>query len=103
MTAVTIPKGGKSCERARFGDERALFVRIVIFGLVFAGAFDVFDRMDQVAVGNHGVMGGFFEFSEAVKLGGGALMFGGMLQKFGSFQMMIHAFLRHVFRIANGV
>ena len=55
--------GEKSYERALFGDERALFMRIVAFRLVFARALDVLHRMDQVAVGNHGMMGGFFKFS----------------------------------------
>jgi hypothetical protein len=38
-----------------------------------------------------------------VEFGGAALVFGGMLQEFGGFQMMIHTLLRHVFRIANAV
>jgi hypothetical protein len=98
MTAISIRLGEKSYERARFAGERALFVRIVVFSLVFAGPFDVLDCMDQMAVGNHGVMGGLLEFSRAVILGGAALMLGGMLEQFGGFQMMIDAFLRHIFK-----
>jgi hypothetical protein len=46
-----------------------------------------------VAVGNHGMMGRFFEFSAAVVFGGAALVFRGVLQEFRGFQMMIHALL----------
>ena len=101
MTATARCNGEKSYERARFANERTLIVRIVAFRHVFAGAFDVLDRMNQVAVGNHGMMGRLFEFSSAVIFGGAALVFGGMLQEFGGFQMMIHTLLRHVFRIAK--
>jgi hypothetical protein len=38
-----------------------------------------------------------------VILRGGALVLRGMLQQLGGFQVMIHALLRHMFRIANGV
>jgi hypothetical protein len=103
MTAIARCNGEKSYERALFGNERAFFVRIMAFRHVFAGTFDVLDRMNQVAVGNHGVVGRLFEFSAAVEFGGAALVFGGMLQEFGGFQMMIHTLLRHVFRIANAV
>jgi len=103
MVAIAIRKGDKSYERARFGNERTLFVRIVVFRHVFARTFDVLDCVNQMAVGNHGMMGRLFEFSAAVKFRGGALVFSGMLQEFRGFQMMIHALLRHVFRIANAV
>lgn len=103
MTATARSDGEKSYERARFGNERTLIVRIVVFRHVFAGTLNVFHRVNQVAVGNHGVMGRFFEFSGAVILGGAALVFSGVLQEFRSFQMMVHALLRHVFRIANAV
>jgi len=103
MTAIAIRDGRKSDERARFDGERALFVRIVVFGLVFAGPFDVLHRVEQMAVGNHGVMSGLFELTGTVIFRGAALMFGGMLEKFRGFQMMIDALLRHVFRIANAV
>jgi len=103
MTAISIREGEKSYERARFAGERILFVRIVVFGLVFAGPFDMLDRMDQMAVRNHGMMRGLLEFAGAVILGGAALMPGGMLEQLGGFQMMIDALLRHMFRIANGV
>jgi hypothetical protein len=103
MTAIARCNAGKSCERARFGNERTLFVRIVAFRHVFARALDVLDSVNQMAVGNHGMMGRLFEFTAAVEFGGGALVFSGMLQKFRGFQMMIHALLRHVFRIANAV
>jgi hypothetical protein len=103
MTATARCYGEKSYERARFADERTLFVRIVAFGDVFARAFHVLDRVNQVAVGDHGVMGRLLEFSTAVELGGAALVFGGVLQQFGGFQVMVHTLLRHVFRIANAV
>jgi hypothetical protein len=103
MTAITISKGKKSYERARFSGERALFVRIVVFSLVFAGPFDVLDCMDQMAVRNHGMMGGLLEFAGAVIFSGAALMLGGMLEQLGGLQMMIDALLRHTFRITNGV
>jgi hypothetical protein len=103
MTAISIPAGEKSCERARFAGERILFVRIVVFRLMFAGAFNVLHCMDQMAVGNHGMMRGLLEFSGAMILSGAALMLGGMLQQLGGFQMMIDALLRHTFRIANGI
>jgi hypothetical protein len=103
MTAISIRVGEKSYERARFAGERILFVRIVVFGLMFAGPFNVLDCMDQVAVRNHGMMRGLLEFSGAVILSGAALMLGGMLEQLGGFQMMIDAFLRHTFRIANGI
>ena len=73
------------------------------FGLVFARAFDVLDRMDKVAVRNHRMKGRFFKFSARVVLGGAALVLRRMLQKFGGFQVMIDALLRHVFRITNGI
>jgi hypothetical protein len=101
MTAISIRVGKKSYERARFAGERTLFVRIVVFGLVFAGPFNVLHCMDQVAVRNHGMMGGLLEFTGAVIFSGAALVLGGMLEQFGGFQMMIDAFLGHVFRIAN--
>ncbi len=101
--AIARCNGEKSCERARFGNERTLFVRIVVFRQVLARAFDVLHRVNQVAVGNHRMMGRFFEFSGAVVFGGAALVFSGMLQELRSFQMMIHALLRHIFRIANAV
>jgi hypothetical protein len=103
MTATARCNGEKSYERARFGNERTLIVRIVVFRDVFAGAFNVLHGMNQVAVGDHGMMCRFFEFSGAVIFGGGALMFGGMLQELRGLQVMIHALLRHVFRIANAV
>jgi len=103
MTAIARSDGGKSYERALFGNERTFFVRIVAFRDVFARTFDVLHRVNQVAVGNHGMMGCFFEFSSAVVFGGATLVSGGMLQELRSFQMMIHALLRHVFRIANAV
>lgn len=103
MTATARCNGEKSYERALFGNERAFFMRIVAFRHVFARALDVLHRVNQVAVGNHGMMGGFFELSGAVVLGGAALVSGGVLQEFRGFQMMIHALLRHVFRIANAV
>ena len=103
MTAIAIPGGGKSYERALFPGERTLFVRIVAFGLVPAGPFDVLHRMDQVAVRNHGMMGGFLKLSCPVVLGRDALVLRCMLQKFGGFQVMIDALLRHVFRITNGI
>jgi hypothetical protein len=103
MTAIAIREGGKSSERALFAGERAFFVRIVTLSLVFARALDVLDGVDQVAVRNHGVMRGLFKFPGAMEFGGAALVFGRMLQQFRSFQVMIHALLRHVFRIANGV
>ena len=95
-------EGGKSYERALFRRERSFFVRIVAFCLVLAGAFDMLDRMDQVSVRNHGMLGRFFKFSGRVVLGGAPLVLGRMLQKFGSFQVMIDALLRHMFRVANG-
>jgi|ERR1700722_11306915 len=101
MTAISIRVGKKSYERARFAGERTLFVRIVVFGLVFAGPFNVLHCMDQVAVRNHGMMGGLLEFTGAVIFSGAALVLGGMFEQFGGFQMMIDAFLGHVFRIAN--
>ena len=103
MTATARCNGEKSYERARFGNERALFVRIVSFRDVFAGAFDVLHRMHQMAVGDHRMVGSFLEFSGAVIFGSAALVFRGMLQEFRGLQMMIHALLRHVFRIANAV
>jgi hypothetical protein len=78
-------------------------VRIVAFGHVLASPFDMLDRVNQVAVGNHCMMGRFFEFSAAVVFGGAALVLGGVLEEFRGFQMMINALLRHVFRIANAV
>ena len=93
MVAIAIGKGEKSYERARFGNERTLFVRIVAFRDVFARTFDVLHRVNQVAVGNHGMMGRFFEFSAAVVFGGAALVFRGVLQEIRGFQMMIHALL----------
>jgi hypothetical protein len=93
----------KSYERTQFDDERTLFVRIVIFGLVSAGAFDVFHRMNQMAVRNHGMMGGFFELSVTVVLGGDTLVLRGMLKQLGSLQMMIDALLRHAFRVTNAI
>jgi hypothetical protein len=98
MTAISILEGEKSYERARFAGEWTLFVRIVVFGLVLAGPFDVLDRVDQVAVRNHGMMGGLLEFAGAVILSGAALMPGGMLEQLGGFQMMIDALLRHIFK-----
>jgi hypothetical protein len=103
MTAIAIREGGKSSERALFAGERDFFVRIVTLGLVFARTFDVFDGMNQVAVRNHGVMRRLFKLPGAVIFRGAALVFGRMLQQFRGFQVMIHALLRHVFRIANGV
>jgi len=91
----------KSCERTLFDGERAIFVRIVAFRLVFAGPFDMLHRMDQVPVRDHGMVGGFFKLSSPVVLGGGPLVLCRMLQKFGGFQMMIDALLRHVFRITK--
>lgn len=102
MSAIARPGGEKSYERALFPGERAFFVRIVAFGLVPAGPFNVLHRMDQVAVRNHGMMGGFLELSCSVVLGRDALVLRRMLQKFGGFQVMIDALLRHVFRITNG-
>lgn len=99
MTATAIRKGQKSCERARFPGERVLFVRIVAFRLVLARAFYVLHGMNQVAVRNHGVMRRLFEVPGAVIFCGGALVPGGMLQKFCGFQMMINALLRHKLRI----
>ena len=93
MMSIARCSGGKSYERARFGNERTLFVRIVVFRDVFAGTFDVLHRMNQVAVGNHGMMGCLFEFSGAVVFGGAALMLRGVLQEFRSFQVMIDALL----------
>jgi hypothetical protein len=78
-------------------------VRIVAFRLVLARPFHVLHRMDQVAVGNHRVVGGFFKFAGAVVLGGSALVLRGMLKKLGGLQMMIDAFLRHVARIAKAL
>jgi hypothetical protein len=101
MRAIAIPTGGKSCERALISGERAFFVRIVAFRLVLTCPFHVLHRMDQVAVGNHRMVGGFFKFAGSVVLGGGALVLGGMLQKLGGLQMMIDASLRHVARIAR--
>jgi hypothetical protein len=103
MTAIARCHGEKSYERALFGYERTFFVRIVVFRHMFACPFHMLHRMDQVAMGNHGMMGRFFEFSAAVVLGGAALVFGGVLQELSGFQMMIHALLRHAFRIANAV
>jgi hypothetical protein len=103
MTAIAIHDGEKSYERACFGNERTLFVRIVAFRHVLARTFDVLYRVNQVAVGNHGMMGRFLEFPAAVVFGGAALVLGGVLEEFRSFQMMINALLRHVFRIANAV
>ena len=77
-------------------------MRIVVFRLVLAGPFDVLHRVDQVAVRNHGMMGRFFKFSGCVVFGGAALVLSSVLQKFGGFQVMIDALLRHVFRITNG-
>jgi hypothetical protein len=94
---------GKSYERALFRGERAFFVGIVIFRLVLVGPFDMLDRMDQVPVRNHGMMGRFFKFSSRVVLSGAALVLRRMLQKFGRFQMMIDALLRHVFRITKRI
>ena len=94
MRAIAIPGGGKSYERALFRGERAFFVRIVVFRLVLAGPFDMLDRMDQVAVRNHGMMRRFFKFSGRVALGGAALVLRRMLQKFGGFQVMIEQMIR---------
>jgi hypothetical protein len=80
MTAITIRNVEKSCERAGFAGERTLFVRIVVFGLVFAGPFNMLYRMDQVAVRDHGVMGRLFKFPGAVILCRAALMLGRMLE-----------------------
>jgi hypothetical protein len=102
MTAIAIQAGGKSCERARFSVERDLFVRIVALSLVFARPFNMLQRMNQVAVRNHGVVSGLLKLPAAMIFRRGALMFGGVFQQFGSLQMMINAFLRHDFRIANG-
>ena len=102
MRAIAIAKGGKSYERALFCGERAIFVQIVVFRVVLAGPFDMLDRMDQVAVRNHGVMGGFFIFPGRVMLGGAALVLGRMLQQLGGFQVMIDTGLRHAFRITKG-
>jgi hypothetical protein len=77
-------------------------VQIVALRLVLAGSLDMLDRMDQVAVRNHGMMGRFFKFSGRVVLGSAALVLRRMLQKFGGFQVMINALLRHVIRITNG-
>jgi hypothetical protein len=96
-----LRRAGKSHERALFGGERAFFVQIVVFRLVLAGPFDMRDRMDQVAVRNHGMMGRFFKFSGRVVLGSAPLVLRCMLQKFGSFQVMINALLRHVFRLTK--
>ncbi len=95
MTANAMRTGSNSCERALFPRERAFFVRIVMLSLVFGGFFDVLHRMHQMAVGNHGVMRCFIEFSSPVKLRGHALVFRGVLQELRRFQMMIDAFLRH--------
>jgi hypothetical protein len=103
MTAIARCNGEKSYERARFGNERTLFVQIVVFRHVLTRTFDVLHCVNQVAVGNHGMMGRLFEFSAAMVFSGEALVFGGVLQEFRRFQMMIHALLRHVFRIANAV
>jgi hypothetical protein len=93
MSEIAIREAGKSYERARFAGERTLIVRIVAFRLVLAGPFDMLNRMDQVAVRNHGMMRRLFEFPGAVILGGGALVLRGVLEKFRSFQMMIDALL----------
>lgn len=103
MRAFAIRGGRKSCERARFAGERALFVRIVVFGLVLAGPFHVLDRVDQVAVGNHRMVGGLFKLSRPVVFGGAALVFRGMFEQFRGLQMMIDSLLRHVFRITNAM
>jgi hypothetical protein len=96
-------RADKSYERTLFGGERVFQVRIVAFGLVPAGPFDVLHRMNQVAVRDHGMMGGFFKLSGCVTLGGTALVPGSVLEQFGGFQMMIHALLRHALRITNGI
>ena len=62
---------------------------------------DMGDRMDQVAVRNHGMMGRFFKFSGRVILGSAPLVLRCMLQKFGGFQVMINALLRHLFRLTK--
>jgi hypothetical protein len=95
MTVSAMSQGSKSCERALFGHGRDLFVRIVMLGVVLGSLFDVFHGMDQVAMGNHGMMRRLVEVPCSVILSGTALMFGGVLQKFGGLQMMIDAFLRH--------
>ena len=78
-------------------------MRIVTFGLMPAGPFHVLRCMDQVAMRNHGMMGGLLELTRSVVLGGDALVLRRMLQKFGGFQVMIDALLRHVPRITNGI
>jgi hypothetical protein len=105
MTGISRREGAKSYERARFRRERdnlPLFVRIVVFGLVLACRLDVLSRVDQVAVRNHGMMGGLFKLSRAVVFRGAALVLRGMLEKFRGFQVMINAFLRHDLRITSG-
>jgi hypothetical protein len=76
-------------------------VRVVVFRLMLTRAVDVFDGVNQVALRNHGVVRGLFKFARTVKFGGGTLVLGSMLQKFGGFQMMIHTFLRHAFRVTS--
>lgn len=85
MTAIAIAGGGKSYERALYRGERTLLVRIVAFGLVLAGSLDVLHRMDQVAVGDHRMVGCFLKFSGPVELGGAALVLRRVLQKLRGF------------------
>ncbi len=72
-------------------------MRIVALGLVFGRRFHVFGRMDQMAVGDHRMMGGLLKFPCAVVLRRDPLVLGGMLQQFSGLQVMIDAFLRHVY------
>ena len=78
MTAIAIRDGEKSYERACFGNERTLFVRIVAFRHVLARTFDVLYRVNQVAVGNHGMMGRFFVVSAIMMLSRFAMVTRGM-------------------------
>jgi hypothetical protein len=66
-----------------------------MLGVVLGSLFDVFHGVDQVAMGNHGMMRRLVEVPGSVELCRHALMLRGVLQKFSGLQMMIDAFLRH--------
>src|SRR5450432_873089 len=60
-------------------------------------------RVDQVSMGDHGMMGRLVELPGTMEFRGATLMLCGMLQQFRRFQMMINALLRHALSITSSL
>ena len=68
----------------------------MVIGVVLGGFFSVMIRVGAVAVCNVGVVAGLFVISRLVVLGGGAMVFRGMLVMLSCFDVVLVAFCRHV-------